>query len=157
MSTTFPTKILLAIDGSEESSSAAQTAAELAAKTDSELHVVYVHHGTSPPYPGHYLGPQVMEHYQQREWRALAGEVKGLLEDLVEKIEATGGNVAQIHLRVGKADREIVALANELVADLIVIGSPGWGRIKRALMGEVSEEVICHAHCPVLIVREEKQ
>ena len=59
--------------------------------------------------------------------------------------------------RVGKADREIIALAGELGAGLIVIESHGWGRIRRALLGEVSEEVICHAHCPVLVVRKEKQ
>ena len=39
----FPTRILLATDGSEEAGLAARTAADLAAKTSSELHVVYVH------------------------------------------------------------------------------------------------------------------
>ena len=43
----FPTRILLATDGSEEAEFAARTAADLAAKTGSELHVVYVH--TLPP------------------------------------------------------------------------------------------------------------
>ena len=156
MSTTFPTKILLAIDGSEEASLAAQTAADLAAKTDSELHVVYVRHGMGPHYPGDYVGPEVMEDYQQREQRIFAREAQSLLEESVQKIEAAGSRVAQVHFRLGKADREIVALADELDAGLIVVGSHGWGRIRRALLGEVSEEVICHAHCPVLVVRKEK-
>ena len=99
-----------------------------------------------------------MEHPRQRERRMLAREARGLLEDLVREIEAAGSRVAQTHLRVGrKADREIVALADELEAGLIVVGSHGWGRIRRALVGEVSEEVICHAHCPVLVVSKESE
>ena len=47
----FPTKILLATDGSEDAKLAALTAADLAEKTDSELHVVYVGGGASTKYP----------------------------------------------------------------------------------------------------------
>jgi len=36
-----------------------------------------------------------------------------------------------------------------------VVGSRGLGGIKRALMGSVSDSVMRHAHCPVLVVREE--
>jgi nucleotide-binding universal stress UspA family protein len=50
-------------------------------------------------------------------------------------------------------DENIVGLAEELGADLIVIGSRGLGGMKRLLMGSVSESVVRHAHCPVLVVR----
>jgi nucleotide-binding universal stress UspA family protein len=49
----------------------------------------------------------------------------------------------------------IVGLAEELGAGLIVMGSRGLGRIRRALMGSVSDSVVRHAHCPVMVVREE--
>jgi nucleotide-binding universal stress UspA family protein len=49
-----------------------------------------------------------------------------------------------------------VALAEELGADLIVMGSRGLGGVRRALMGSVSDSVVRHAHCPVLVVRPEK-
>ena len=52
---------------------------------------------------------------------------------------------------------EIVALAEELGADLIVMGSRGLGGVRRALMGSVSDSVVRHAHCPVLVVRQEKE
>ena len=45
-------------------------------------------------------------------------------------------------------------MAEELGAGLIVLGSRGHGRRRRALMGSVSDAVVCHAHCPVTIVRE---
>lgn len=50
---------------------------------------------------------------------------------------------------------EIVALAEDLGVGLIVMGSSGLGRIRRALMGSVSDAVVRHAHCPVLVVRRQ--
>jgi nucleotide-binding universal stress UspA family protein len=61
--------------------------------------------------------------------------------------------MAEAHLRVGNAAPEIVALAEEIEAGLIVMGSRGQGGIRRALIGSVSDAVVRHAHCPVLVVR----
>ncbi len=63
--------------------------------------------------------------------------------------------VAQAHLRMGKPAAEIVALAEELGVGLVVVGSRGLGGVRRALMGSVSDSVVRHAHCPVLVVRKE--
>jgi nucleotide-binding universal stress UspA family protein len=54
----------------------------------------------------------------------------------------------------GKVDHAVVTLAEEIGAGLIVLGSRGHGGIRRALMGSVSDAVVRHAHCPVLVVRE---
>ena len=51
-------------------------------------------------------------------------------------------------------DRAIVGFAEDTGVGLIVIGSRGRGGIRRALMGSVSDSVVRHAHCPVMIVRE---
>jgi nucleotide-binding universal stress UspA family protein len=58
---------------------------------------------------------------------------------------------------MGKAAAEIVDLAEELGAGLVVVGSRGLGGIRRALMGSVSDSVVRHAHCPVLVVRREEE
>jgi nucleotide-binding universal stress UspA family protein len=50
-----------------------------------------------------------------------------------------------------------VALAEELGADLIVMGCRGHGGIRRVIEGSVSDGVIRHARCPVLVVRPEKE
>jgi len=151
----FPTKILLATDGSREAALAAHTAARIAVETGSELHLVYVLPRSVPLHPGYLVGPEVEEHWLQREQEHLEREAQLLLDSQVEEIEAAGSSVEQTHLGIGKPDEEIVALAEELEAGLIVIGSRGRGGIRRALMGSVSDSVVRYAHCPVLVVRKE--
>jgi nucleotide-binding universal stress UspA family protein len=148
----FPTKILLATDGSEEAALAVRTAADMAQQTGSELHVVYV--GPSLEYVG--MGPPEIGNIPAPTQEQLSSEARELLEAEVEQVKAQGGTVAQAHLGAGIPDREIVALAEEIGAGLIVIGSRGRGGIRRALMGSVSDSVVRHAHCPVLVVRTEK-
>ena len=144
----FPTTILLATDGSEEAQLAATTAADLAEKTNSELHVLTV----GPDYPLYEL-PEHPAGFEDvlRENRR---EAKEMLEQQAKRIEESGGTVKETYLREGRAEEEIVEVAEEIGAGLIVMGSRGHGRIRRALMGSVSESVVRHAHCPVTIVRQ---
>jgi nucleotide-binding universal stress UspA family protein len=142
----FPTKILLATDGSREAELAAKTAADLAHKTDSELHVVHVLALPLETHDPSSFEPEVLARLEQRERRTL--------EDVVEKIEASGGEVEGSHLTAGRPDAEIVTLAEQIGAGLIVMGARGVGGIRRALTGSVSDSVVRHAHCPVLMVRE---
>jgi nucleotide-binding universal stress UspA family protein len=141
----FPTTILLATDGSKEAELAATTAADLANSTGSELHVVHV--GESP------LVYHPERHAYRAEYEKHERESQQLLEAQVERIEGTGATVAQAHLRMGRADEEIVELAHSMGAGMIVMGSRGRGRIRRALIGSVSESVVRHAHCPTTIIR----
>jgi len=142
----FPTTILLATEGSEEAQLAATTAADLAQRTDSELHVVTV--GAGVPISAT-TSPAHFEHVVRKN-RSQAEEV---LEQQVKRIEESGGAVNERHLREGRAEEEIVELAEEIDAGLIVMGSRGHGRLRRALLGSVSDAVVRHAHCPVTIVR----
>ena len=149
----FPTKILLATDGSEEAILAARTAIELAQKTDSELHIV---HARRMPALSSYSAAETLTTSAVDE-EAMRKRFQGFLDEQVERVKAQGGSVAQAHLRIGSPAREVVELAEEIDAGLIVMGSRGLGGMKRTLMGSVSESVIRHAHCPVLVVREEKR
>jgi nucleotide-binding universal stress UspA family protein len=147
----FPTKILLATDGSDESDLAATTAAELARSTDSELDVIYV----LEVEPWHFP-PRELVKYPQR-YEELREEGRRLCDEQVEKIKAAGGSVAESYLAVGRPADQIVAHAQDQGAGLIVMGSRGLGGIRRALMGSVSDAVVRHAHCPVMVVRPEKE
>ncbi len=154
----FPTRILLATDGSKEAELAARTAADLAGRTGSELHVVHVF-GIAPVGPPVYpeaTDLQGVEREAEVEERQRISEQRAreVLEAEVSKVRSAGGTVVEAHLLEGRIAPEIVALAEEIGAGLIVMGSRGRGGIRRALMGSVSDSVVRHAHCPVLVVRE---
>src|SRR5215213_8750137 len=149
----FPTKILLATDGSSEASLALTTAADMANSTNSELHVAYVFPtAVQRPFPNPITSRprEVLEH----ELEEAMHQAQEFLDREVEQVKAEGVTVADSHLLRGQPDREIVHLSEELGAGLIVMGSRGLGGVRRALMGSVSDSVVRHAHCPVLIVRD---
>lgn len=144
----FPTRILLATDGSKEAVLAARTAVDLTEKTDSELHVIHVHRNLPVPYA--YRG-----RYTEPKPEPPDGEARALLNKQVKEIQKLGGTVAGTYLREGEPDVEVVALGEEIGTGLIVMGSRGYGGVRRALMGSVSDSVVRHAHCPVLVIRSE--
>jgi len=134
----FPTKILLATDGSKDAQLAASTAIELANKTGSDLHVVHI---------VDLVSSVVLDEADARE----------LLDALVKRLEDAGSVSTQAHLGEGVPAAEIVTLGEEIDAGLIVVGSRGLGGVTRALMGSVSDAVTRHAHCAVLVVRKEER
>jgi nucleotide-binding universal stress UspA family protein len=145
----FPAKVLLAIDGSQEAGLAAQAATELSKETGSEVHVTYVE-----PAPAELIG----HHYYSREIREsileqARSEAQKFLEARAEQLRSEGAKVVDTHLRVGEPDKEIVRLSEEIGVTLIVMGSRGLGSVRRSLMGSVSDSVVRHAHCPVLVMR----
>src|SRR5215203_2307505 len=142
----FPTRILLATDGSEGARLAADTAATLVASTGSELHVVCVGPGLPlyelPDYPARF----------EETAAAQKREAKRVLDTEVKRLEDAGAAVAEARLETDeRPDRAIVRLAEELGAGLLVVGSRGLGGLRGALMGSVSDSVVHHAHCPVMV------
>ena len=138
----FPTRVLLATDGSPDATLAAQSAVELCERTSSELHVVHVGEYLPTFYAQTEEEPAELRHIAQR-----------LLDEQTERLRAAGGQVAQAHLLLGRPAEQIVNLSEELGVGVIVIGSRGLSALRRVLLGSVSESVVRHAHCPVFVVR----
>ena len=138
----FPTRVLLATDGSPVATLAAQSAVELCERTGSELHVVHVGEYLPTFYAQTEEEPAELRHIAQR-----------LLDEQTERLRAAGGQVAQAHLLLGRPAEQIVNLSEELGVGVIVIGSRGLSALRRVLLGSVSESVVRHAHCPVFVVR----
>ena len=143
----FPTKVLVATDGSEDSQLATRTAVELAQETSSELHVVYV-----LPWPDQGMRDLWGFDASARD----AAEVRGhaRLKELAEGIEASGATVTEAHFASGSPEERIVALAEELGAGFVVMGKTGYGGLRRALMGSISDYVVRHATAAVVVVGE---
>jgi len=138
----FPTKVLLATDGSTDAILAARVAADLSKGTGSELHVVHV----VPTIPQNaYLYSYILDETYE--------EGLHLLNEHAKRVEDLGVTIAENHLRRGRFVDEILDLAQEIGAGLILTGSRGLGPVKRLLLGSVAEGVVHHARCPVLVAR----
>jgi len=138
--------ILLATDGSPSAQKATPTAIELAADTGWHLKVVSVWSfrtlifGEIPASAWKEIEEAEREHAQNVVEAALTAAK-------AESVEADGAVLE------GDPVSEICEAARD--ATLVVIGSHGWGSVKRLVFGSVSSAVLHHASCPVLVVRGE--
>jgi nucleotide-binding universal stress UspA family protein len=134
-------KVLLATDGSKDAALAARAAVDVCERTGAELHVVHVWYSV----PTARLRP-----FMRAELKKLGKE---LLEEGVKRVEDSGGLSTGAHLVEGRAAEEILDLAGQIGAGLIVMGSRGLGPVGRIALGSVSEAVIHHSDWPVLVLR----
>jgi nucleotide-binding universal stress UspA family protein len=147
----FGGRILLATDGSPEADRALGMAVTLSEKLGAELHLVSVE---PMPDPLSWPEARIMSPELRGDIRERAEETaRKLLEGQVEKIGDL--EISEVHAVAGRPDTEIVRVAEEIGAGLVVLGSRGLGPVRRAVMGSVSLSVVHHSHGSVLVVRED--
>ncbi|KJS03834.1 MAG: universal stress protein UspA [Peptococcaceae bacterium BRH_c4a] len=142
-------KILVPLDGSARAKVAAEHALELAESMNAEvmfLHVI----PALPPYVNKYSDRLGGTYQQIRDELQLSGES---LLNKVREDHSNSGLTIDTKIIWGNPSMEICREAKEGRFDLVIMGSRGLGEIKGYLMGSVSNRVVRHASCPVLIVR----
>jgi nucleotide-binding universal stress UspA family protein len=139
--------ILAAVDFSECSDHALQAAADLAKQTGAELHVVHALDLPIPIFNPYAVSIPDTLLTQARE------EASRRLREAVERA-GQAGVAAKSHLTEVPAAPAIARLAEELGADLVVMGTHGHTGLKHVLLGSVAERTLRLAPCSVLIVKE---
>jgi nucleotide-binding universal stress UspA family protein len=142
-------KILLAIDDSKFSQAATRAILKLAPPRATRLRVLHV---VEPP---SVLVARGMGGYSPNLrliWEAQRKRGVALVTRIAQQLRAKGYKVAASVVQ-GEPRGKIVDVAARWKADLIVVGSHGHRGVKRFLMGSVSDAVVHHAHCSVLVVR----
>lgn len=135
-------RILVGYDGSPESEKAFQLGQSIANTLDSRLEILAV---IQPGEPETNRGiNDVFEHAREKYTSAL--------RKLVESANSQAGKV-ETSVVVGHPADEIVKRAAQSHSDLIVVGVRGTSRFKDLEMGSVSEYVLSHASCPVLVTK----
>jgi nucleotide-binding universal stress UspA family protein len=97
------------------------------------------------------LSPPLVEHFTTLAERERGATQAGLRRSAATL--AAGGKRTVTEIRSGDAALGLLQVAEEEGADLIVVGSHGQSATERFLLGSVSEKVLRHAHCSVLIAR----
>lgn len=140
-----PKNILVPIDFSEQSEKAASAACALAAKTGATVHLL---HAYLIPVESVGLAHTVSQHYVEQ----FVADSTAQLQELAGKL-CPDAILGPFQVVSGDPRAVIVGKAEELHAELIVMGTHGRRGLRRALMGSVAESVAHTAHCSVLVVR----
>ena len=135
-------KILIPIDGSENSLKALRKAREIADLTQGKLTILHV-----TPIPTNYLTG-----YEVRTPSPNLEPGKAMLKAIKNKFRDFKGEIETIQL-IGDASNEIIKIAEKDDYDLVVMGSRGLGTFSRAILGSVSNKVVNHIKKSVLIVK----
>ena len=146
-------KIMVGIDGSEESVDAADYAIAIAKRHNAELIAVNVltsDIGYAYSSPGVESPPLTI-----REIILLAeDEVKKWLDDIKEKADKSGIQFrSEIIMAKRSATSTMLDYAEEQKIDLIVVGTRGRSGIKKMLLGSIASGLVTYAACPVLVVK----
>lgn len=140
--------IVAGVDGSAPALDAARYALELAEQLGSKLTLIFVLE-TPQVIPVGALSGYVTTGPQRTD-----DEMKQA-EALVESVAAERPGVkATTRVVLGDPAETLVDLAKTLSADLLVVGARGLNAAQRFLVGSVSDRIVHHAHCPVLVVRK---
>jgi nucleotide-binding universal stress UspA family protein len=136
-------KILHANDGSDPAFRALALALEIAQQNAAALHIVCVE---EVPYIPEYI-EEVREEARTtgRRFHSVLQKARGLAEQHRVKLNT--------HVHAGHPVRTIVDLANELGADLLVIGATGHSQLYERMIGSRADRLVHLAPCPVLVVK----
>jgi universal stress protein A len=140
--------ILAPVDFSENSAKALDYVRALAGQFNAKVVLLHVVEPTVIPDNFGIVPPSYEE-----IGTALVKAAEERLVTLAAEVSPKAGTVRQM-VRTGRAPWEIVRLAKEVEADLIVITTHGYTGLKHVLMGSTAELIVRHAPCPVLTVRD---
>jgi len=138
--------ILVATDFSETSATGVDWAIELARTHGARIELI---HALLVPSRATDFVPSPPDPTEELQAAASAR-----LNEITQRVSDLGIEVAS-DLRLGIPSQIIIEAAQEMAADLIVIGTRGLTGLRHLLLGSTAERVVQHAHCPVLTVHPE--
>ena len=146
-------RVILATDGTEQSEAAIEITKSLNLSAGDEIRVISVVDMALPLSVEVYAGYQPTTEEIENSVKENAEKILGSTGNKLNEIFAEKNISIITELLHGSPESRIVEKAEETQADLIIVGSHGYNRWERLLLGSVSDSVIHHAPCSVLVVR----
>jgi nucleotide-binding universal stress UspA family protein len=148
--------LVAGIDYSDVSDAVLEAALDIAQHRSGHLHVISIAGGYGPPRLPDDLADEAKQSFREQA----LGTLESFVEERRARLEQQGQSVARSLLSVsvdfGNPEERILALAQKVHADLIVVGMHGKGAVDRLVLGSVADSVLRHAHCSVAVVRAPK-
>jgi nucleotide-binding universal stress UspA family protein len=141
--------ILIPVDLSEVTEKSIKEGIKLARAMGSRLHILHVIDRNiliMPCFPGEPV--YVPEHFIKHQDNDM---FPGIYEEMLKKESIRH----DVKIKEGSPELEILTMADDIDADLIIMGSHGHGAIYHLLLGSVSENVLKSAKCPVMLVKSD--
>jgi nucleotide-binding universal stress UspA family protein len=145
-------KVVVGVDYSEPSERALAAALDLALYRDTQIYCVAVAEGYGPGRPND-ESEEMHETFREQAQRTLDRFITGEIDELEKRGVKLNRKRVAAAVAFGKPVDGILALAQDVRADLIVVGTHGKKGIERLLVGSVAADVLKRADCPVLVTR----
>lgn len=146
-------KVIIAVDGTKHSIGVAEAAANLKLEAGSEIIVATVVDMGLPATIDIFSGHVPSMEEAEEKAREHAGKVTSSTVTFLEAALKDESVKVSARALFGSPDRRLVELAEDEGADLMIVGSHGYNRWEKLLLGSVSDSIVHHAPCSVMVVR----
>lgn len=149
-------KILFATDGTKYSECALEIIGKFNFSAADELKIITVADMAVPMVVDVYAGylPSTIEIEQAS--RENAQKIVSNTKEKIQTLFPDSTFNLTTEILIGSPENKIIEAANQMKADLIIVGSHGYNRLERILLGSVSDSIVHHAPCSVMVIRTVK-
>jgi nucleotide-binding universal stress UspA family protein len=144
-------KVVCPIDFSDNSKLIAESAAYIAGTFKAEIHFVYIVQSFED-YSGFFVPQMAMPNLESELFSGAEEHLAHFCTEYEESFKQAGAALVAHRVFVGDVAEKIVDYADEIAADLIIMGTHGYKGIEKIMFGSIADKVVRSAYCPVMTI-----
>jgi nucleotide-binding universal stress UspA family protein len=144
-------RVVVPVDFSDNSKLIAESAGYLAGKFAASMYLVFIVQNFED-YSGFFVPQMTLPTLEGELAESAEVKMASFREEMVEFCEKAGVKELNYKVFMGDVGEKIVEYANEIEADLIVMGTHGYKGLEKIMFGSVADKVVRAAACPVMTI-----
>lgn len=144
-------KVVTPIDFSDNSKLIAQSAAYMAGKFGAEMHLIYIVQNFED-YSGFFVPQMSLPNLEGELLEGAESKMKSFCDNISDFCTEVGVSKLESKVFMGDVGERIVDYANEIEAELVIMGTHGYKGLEKIMFGSVADKVVRMATCPVLTI-----